>query len=81
MENEAAGTFDVKLAAIGAGDVPISTMSIDKTFHGDLQSGLEGAREVRCAMRQQRPNLKRFFRTSARPFHPTSGRSTPRSTK
>jgi hypothetical protein len=54
MENEAAGTFDVKLAAIGAGDVPIGTMSIDKTFHGDLQgtsvgqmlafrSGIEGS--------------------------------------
>jgi hypothetical protein len=54
MENEAAGTFDVKLAPIGAGDVPISTMSIDKTFHGDLQgtsvgqmlafrSGIEGS--------------------------------------
>jgi hypothetical protein len=37
MESEAAGTFDVKLAPIGAGDVLISTMSIDKTFHGDLQ--------------------------------------------
>jgi hypothetical protein len=52
MENEAAGTFDVKLAPIGAGDVPISTMAIDKTFHGDLQgtsvglafrSGIEGS--------------------------------------
>jgi hypothetical protein len=52
MENEAAGTFDVKLAPIGAGDVPIGTMAIDKTFHGDLQgtsvglafrSGIEGS--------------------------------------
>ncbi|AXA44144.1 DUF3224 domain-containing protein [Rhizobium leguminosarum] len=54
MENEAVGTFDVKLAPIGAGDAPIGSMSIDKTFHGDLQgisagqmlafrSGVEGS--------------------------------------
>lgn len=54
MESEATGTFDVKLAPIGSGDGPISSMSIDKTFHGDLQgtsvgrmlafrSGVEGS--------------------------------------
>lgn len=37
MENEAIGTFDVKLAPSGSGDSPIGNMSIDKTFHGDLQ--------------------------------------------
>ncbi len=37
MENEATGTFDVKLAPIGSGDGPIGGMSIDKTFHGGLQ--------------------------------------------
>lgn len=42
MENEAAGTFDVKLAPIGAGDGPIGSMSIDKTFHGDLQGSSIG---------------------------------------
>jgi hypothetical protein len=42
MENEAAGTFDVKLAAIGGGDSPIGSMSIDKTFHGDLQGSSIG---------------------------------------
>ena len=54
MESEATGTFDVKLAPIGAGDGPIGSMSIDKTFHGDLRgtsvgqmlafrSGVEGS--------------------------------------
>ncbi len=42
IENEAVGTFDVKLAPIGAGDSPIGGMSIDKTFHGDLQGGSVG---------------------------------------
>lgn len=37
MENEANGTFDVKLAPVGSGDGPIGSMLIDKTFHGDLQ--------------------------------------------
>lgn len=37
MEYEATGTFDVKLAPIGPSDSPIGSMSIDKTFHGDLQ--------------------------------------------
>lgn len=37
MEVEAIGTFDVKLAPIGFGGGPISSMSINKTFHGDLQ--------------------------------------------
>ena len=37
MEVEAIGTFDVKLAPIGSGEGSISSMSIDKTFHGDLQ--------------------------------------------
>lgn len=36
MEAEAVGTFDVKLAPIGSAESPISSMSIDKTFHGDL---------------------------------------------
>jgi len=54
MENEAIGTFDVNLAPIGASDGPIGSMSIDKTFHGDMQgtsvgqmlafrSGVEGS--------------------------------------
>lgn len=54
MEVEAIGTFDVKLAPIGSGESPIGSMSIDKTFHGDLQgtsigqmlafrSGVEGS--------------------------------------
>jgi hypothetical protein len=54
MENDATGTFDVKLAPIGPGDGPIGSMSIDKTFHGGLQgtsvgqmlafrSGVEGS--------------------------------------
>jgi len=42
IENEAAGTFDVKLAPIGATDSPIGGMSIGKTFHGDLQGGSVG---------------------------------------
>ncbi|PYE39148.1 uncharacterized protein DUF3224 [Rhizobium sp. PP-F2F-G20b] len=54
MENEATGTFDVKLAPIDSSDGPIGSMSIDKTFHGGLQgtgvgqmlasrSGVEGS--------------------------------------
>jgi hypothetical protein len=54
MEVEAIGTFDVKLTPIGSGESPIGSMSIDKTFHGDLQgtsigqmlafrSGVEGS--------------------------------------
>lgn len=54
MEVEAIGTFDVKLTPIGSGESPISSMAIDKTFHGDLQgtsvgqmlafrSGVEGS--------------------------------------
>ena len=42
MEKEAVGTFDVKLAPIGAGDGPIGSMSIDKIFHGDLQGSSAG---------------------------------------
>jgi len=42
MENEAVGTFDVKLAPIGAGNGPIGSMSIGKTFHGGLQGGSIG---------------------------------------
>lgn len=48
MENEAIGTFDVKLAPSGSGDSPIGSMSIDKTFHGDLQV-LASARCLRFA--------------------------------
>lgn len=54
MDVEAIGTFDVKLTPIGSGEDPIGSMSIDKTFHGDLQgtsvgqmlafrSGVEGS--------------------------------------
>lgn len=54
MESEATGTFDVKLTPTGGGEGPIGSMSIDKTFHGDLQgtsigqmlafrSGVEGS--------------------------------------
>ncbi|WP_174296862.1 DUF3224 domain-containing protein [Sphingomonas bacterium] len=42
MEGEASGTFDVKLAPLGAGDSPIGSMSIDKTFHGDLEGNSVG---------------------------------------
>ncbi len=42
MENEAAGTFDVKLTPIGVGEDPISSMSIVKVFHGDLQGNSVG---------------------------------------
>lgn len=42
MEYEAVGTFDVRLAPIESGDAPIGSMSIDKTFHGDLQGGSVG---------------------------------------
>ncbi len=37
-ETNAIGTFDVKVAPNGTGDGPIGSMSIDKTFHGDLHS-------------------------------------------
>lgn len=42
MESEAFGTFDVKLAPIGTGDSPIGSMSIEKTFHGDMQGNSVG---------------------------------------
>lgn len=42
MENEANGTFNVTLVPIGTGDSPIGSMSIDKTFHGDLQGSSVG---------------------------------------
>lgn len=42
MENEAVGTFDVKLAPIGVADSPIGSMSIDKTFQGDMQGSSVG---------------------------------------
>lgn len=42
VENEAVGTFEVKLTPIGAGESPIGSMSIDKTFHGDLQGSSVG---------------------------------------
>lgn len=42
VRNEALGTFDVKLAPIGAADALIANMSIDKTFHGDLQASSLG---------------------------------------
>ncbi|WP_275944214.1 hypothetical protein [Gluconacetobacter asukensis] len=37
MENEALGTFDVKVSPIGDDDEPIGGMSINRTFHGDLK--------------------------------------------
>lgn len=53
-ETNAIGTFDVKVAPNGTADGAIGSMSIDKTFHGDLQghsvgqmlafrSGIEGS--------------------------------------
>ena len=42
IDNEAVGTFAVKLVPIGAGDSPIGSMSIGKAFHGDLQGGSVG---------------------------------------
>ena len=42
MESEAAGTFDVKLAPLDAGESPIGSMSIDKTFHGALEGSSLG---------------------------------------
>ncbi len=41
-ETNAIGTFDVKVAPNGTGDGPIGSMSIDKTFHGDLQGNSIG---------------------------------------
>ena len=37
MTNEATGTFDVKFEPIGSSECAISSTSINKTFHGDLQ--------------------------------------------
>ncbi len=37
-EARAAGTFEVKLTPVGAADDPVGAMSIDKTFHGDLEA-------------------------------------------
>jgi len=42
MDNAATGTFEVKLAPIGTGASPIATMSLDKTFHGDLSGTSTG---------------------------------------
>lgn len=42
VESEATGTFDVKLAPNGSGASPIGSMSIKKTFHGDLQGNSVG---------------------------------------
>ena len=42
VEIEAAGTFDVKLTPTEAGDSPIGSMSIEKTFHGDLKGSSVG---------------------------------------
>jgi hypothetical protein len=42
MDKEAAGTFDVTLAPIGTGEGAIGSMSIDKTFHGELQGSSVG---------------------------------------
>lgn len=36
-EQSASGTFDVKLTPVEASGNPIGAMSIDKTFHGDLE--------------------------------------------
>lgn len=37
MQGEAVGTFEVSLLPIAGNEGPIAAMSIDKTFHGDLQ--------------------------------------------
>mgnify|MGYP001599234085 CR=1 FL=1 len=46
MTTRAAGTFDVNLAPLAAAhagdDAPLARMSIDKTFHGDLQGTSRG---------------------------------------
>jgi hypothetical protein len=42
LDIEAVGTFDVKLTPIGAGNSPIGSMSIEKTFHGDLEGSSLG---------------------------------------
>ena len=36
-KSEATGTFEVRLTPAESGDSPIATLSIDKTFQGDLQ--------------------------------------------
>jgi len=36
-KSEATGTFEVRLTPVESGDSPIGTLSIDKTFQGDLQ--------------------------------------------
>jgi hypothetical protein len=36
-KSEATGTFEVRLTPAESGDGPIGTLSIDKTFQGDLQ--------------------------------------------
>jgi hypothetical protein len=42
LDIEAVGTFDVKLTPIGTGNSPIGSMSIEKTFHGDLEGSSLG---------------------------------------
>jgi len=42
MQNTARGTFDIKLTPMGSGDGPIGSVSIEKTFRGDLQGTSDG---------------------------------------
>jgi hypothetical protein len=37
-EQTATGTFEVSLKPLGAPDAPVGALSIDKTFHGDLEA-------------------------------------------
>ncbi len=39
---KAAGRFDVKLTPVGQADAPISGMTFDKVFHGDLEATSTG---------------------------------------
>jgi len=40
--HKATGSFDVKLTPIGPADAPISSMTFDKVFHGDLEATSSG---------------------------------------
>ncbi len=39
---KATGRFDVKLTPVGPADAPISSMTFDKVFHGDLEGTSTG---------------------------------------
>jgi hypothetical protein len=40
--HKATGSFDVKLTPAGSADAPISSMTFDKVFHGDLEATSAG---------------------------------------